>query len=136
MYLKMQPRLWTSEDYSATCSTWTSKTASGLLPCIWCSNVTLQSSNLSEGSDYLVPVSCPDFHKFDIRTEEGFHTVGSMLANAPRNELAELEKSCGFVYMPDTCTASITVHLFGCLAGGLVNLRSLPMAPNKRQGKS
>ena len=117
MYLKFQPKLWTSEDYSATCSTWTSKTASGLVPCIWCKNVTLQSSELSQGSDYIVPVSCPDFDKFDIRTQEDFQTIGDMLANAPRNELADLEKACGFVYMPDTYIASITIHLFGRFDG-------------------
>ena len=79
--------------------------------------MTLQSSELSQGSDYIVPVSCPDFDKFDIRTQEDFQTVGDMLANAPRNELANLEKACGFVYMPDTYIASVTIHLFGRFDG-------------------
>lgn len=108
VYLKLQARVWTSEDYSAVSSTWTSKTASGLLPCLWCSNVMLQSSDLAEGSDYLVPVSCPEFEKFDIRTEQDFHTIASMLASSERNKLADLEKACGFVHMPDTCIANST----------------------------
>lgn len=113
MYLKLQLKVWTSEDYSAACSTWTSKTASGLLPCLWCKNVTLQSSNLHEGSDYLVPVSCPDYDKFDIRTEEDYHEIAAILAQNAHNPtaLAKKEKACGFVYEPDTCLANNT-YLF------------------------
>jgi hypothetical protein len=112
MYIKILPKVWTLEDYAAVSSTWSSKTASGLCPCIWCANVVLSSSNLHLHQDGLVPISCFEPEQFEEREEDDYLEIASMLRDATAGDLADLEKATGFVFHPDSCYDCFYLYLF------------------------
>ena len=49
---------------------WNTKTATGLLPCQGCKNVTKKQNLLADGDPYLVEIKCWDPTRFDKRTNK------------------------------------------------------------------
>lgn len=116
LYLKIEPTVFTLEDYAASSSTWFTKTASGLLPCIWCANVVLTTSELHLHDQWAVPISCCEPERFQEREEADYQEIASLLEDAKlTGALSETEKVHGFVFHPASCIAGFYCFCLVCL---------------------
>ena len=92
-------------DEAALKQVFSSKGASGLRPCLLCKNIVSMSSNLTEGQDYLVDVSCSDVSLFDPATNtsiwETYDNLAARRTTLTKTAFENLEKASGFTYNPN-----------------------------------
>ena len=129
LYLKIVPKLFTIEDYAASSSTWSSKTASGTVPCIWCANVVLTTSELHLHDQWAVPISCFEPERFQEREEADYREIASLLEDAKSTSagaLIDSEKAHGFVFHPASCIAGFYCFLSVCGEGLIQRTLCIP----------
>lgn len=125
-------------DEAALKAVWCSKGAAGVRPCMLCRNVVALRSQLVEGQDYLVDVSCSNTAKFhesaDADIWEAWDHLAAQHGRMAKGAFANLEKASGFSYDPDgllsdhglrrlvgpaSCTTMDWLH--NCLQNGIAN---------------
>lgn len=99
-------------DYAAAADAWSSKGASGIVPCMWCTNVVTKSSGLAQignADGYVVTLACSDHSKFDVRTRDAWICIASKLEHAGRDQSFgcvgrrdRAEMSAGFTWSEDS----------------------------------
>lgn len=96
-------------DEAALKAVWSSKGAAGVRPCMLCRNVVALRSNIVEGQDYLVDVSCSNTAKFHESTDadiwEAWDHLAAESGRLTKGTFANLEKASGFSYHPDALLA-------------------------------
>lgn len=86
-------------DEAALKSTWSTKGASGVRPCMFCANLVSGHSGLAVGSARLVDVSCSEPNRFQPTTDnavwESWDALAAEKARRTRTDWALLERASG-----------------------------------------
>jgi hypothetical protein len=97
-------------DEAALKTTWSSKGAAGLKPCMLCKNVVSRSSGLADSSDYLQDITCPVHALFDCASATDIWALADKLAEQKlvlsKKDFANLEMATGLSH-PTSLLSSI-----------------------------
>ncbi|CAE8715593.1 unnamed protein product, partial [Polarella glacialis] len=98
-------------DEAALKTTWSSKGAAGLKPCMLCKNVVSRSSGLADSSDFLQDITCPAHALFGCASATDIWALADTLAEQKlvlsKKDFANLEMATGLSH-PTSLLGSIT----------------------------